>query len=106
CKFIFPVICPPGIFHHQPEMLKVYFNGVPGTNGSCDSIYTGHIGQFFLESAKQFVPDNEDLRKIFIKVLFVDSMMHTMVGGGNNYFFKNPHFANMLCMIPELRKQM
>src|SRR6478609_4814616 len=87
-------------------MLKIYFDRIPGAHRPRDAIYGWCIGQFFLEGAENFIPDNKYLRKIFINVFGVDSMMHPVMRWCYNNLFEETHFVDMPCMIPELRKQL
>ena len=72
--------------------------------GLCNSVHRRYVRQFFLESSKEFIPENKYLTKVFIKVFFVDGMMHPVMRWCNNDFFEEAHVADMLRMIPELRK--
>ena len=76
---IYPALRVPGIFGQQPQVLIIDSNGVPGTCRSGDAVHRRNMGQFFLESAEEFVPDNKDLGKVFIQVLQVDRVMYPVM---------------------------
>ena len=62
-------------------MHEIYFDRIPGSNRAGNSIHRFYIVQLLLVCTEPLIPENKNLSVIFIYVFFVDSMMHTVVGG-------------------------
>src|SRR6185437_1058832 len=65
----------------------------------CQTILYRIIFYFFLESSKNFIPDDEHHSHISIKVTDIACMMNPVMGRTYKYCFKPVwHFINVLCM--------
>ena len=56
---------------------------------------------FFFKSSKEFIPDDEHISVIFIKIFFIRRMMHTVMTGRNQYIFQNAQVPNQPCVNEE-----
>ena len=65
-KFVFYIFCSPGVFDQQPQVNKIDLNRVPCFYRSCYSINRFYIIKLLLKGAKKFIPENKNLRQIFI----------------------------------------
>ena len=86
-------------------MYKIYFYRVPGAYGAGNAIHGFYMGQFLLVRTKQFIPEYKNLPIVFINVLLIDGMVYTMMRRRYDNLFQPTHFIDVLCVIPELRKQ-
>lgn len=60
-------------------MLKIDLDGVPGSYRPGDTIYRWYVRQFFLESAKPFIPEYKYLPVVLVYVFRVNGMMHPVM---------------------------
>ena len=102
--FINKFFCTPGIFYHNPQMLKINFKWISSTRRSRNSIDRRNIIKLFLKGAKNKIPENKDLAEVFVKILLVDCMVHPVMRWGDQYVFQNPHFVDVARMVPKLHK--
>ena len=86
-------------------MLKVDEEGIPGMRWSLYAIHGYFFFKLILICPEQFVPNNKNLRIIFVEVYRINSVMDSMMTGRYNNLFQKTHGANMLRMVPELSKE-
>jgi len=60
-------------------VLKIDLDWVPRSNRMRDAIDRRNVFALFLETAKQLVPYNENLRIVFIDVLWIDGMVNPVM---------------------------
>ena len=86
-------------------MHEVNFDWIPGLHGTSDPIHRRNIFPLLLKGSKPFVPEDKDLTIILVQVFWVDRVVYPVMGRSNNDFFENAHGADVLRMVPKLRKK-
>ena len=86
-------------------MLKIDLDRIPGPHRTCDAIDGRDVIQLLLECPKQLIPEDENLAVVLIDVFWIDGMMDPMMGWRDDDMFQPPELADMLRVIPELRKE-
>ena len=96
----------PYVPEHTGKDMQVGPDRVPASQWHTNTINRLLIFFLSFKGAKQSIPNNQQAAIVFIYVVGVLRMVHSVIGGADHKPFKDTQLGDMLGMHPELIDQM